>query len=410
MGQAAMTRTLHVISPLAWVAEVFEEELETMSGGGAIDGCGVTNATGATISASRHDVPVIPASAEGRVRATEGQSHVTSAEGSWRVVGHHPWDRDGVTGLTCGNGKGRGNGRGDTGGSGTGPIDDRDALWIAPDLLVRCNAGRRRAGLAPWRFTAPTPRWMADLPHELAGRTVLVVQVEELRQWGRFPDGLGERPWSQLCDGRVSGFNAARRDITELQRALSAAPGDSTIMVSGNLAGISEEWTVTIRHGRVVASCGYCRHLPPDSHHIVTIFDDTAVAGTTFHTGYRAKAERLAELAAAAAGPISASLLVAFRTPDDPGVVLEAEPVWCSAPYPVGARMMTAVIDTIAEARIIDDDASTGTTPVIDGIPVATGGMDAAGEHDNEHEFKPDPWMVRRLMERLTTRRRMTPH
>lgn len=407
-----MTRTLHVISPLAWVAEVFEEEMGTTSGSGVLDGGGVTNATAATVNACPRDLPATTAPVEGRSRAMERRNHEAGAETSWRVVGHHPWDRDGVMGLTCGNAssKGRGNGRGDTGGSGTTvPIDDRDALWIAPDLLVRCNARQRRAGLAPWRFTAPTPRWMADLPHELAGRTVLVVQVEELRQWGRFPGSLGERPWSQLCDGRVSGFNAARRDITELQRALSAAPGDSTIMVSGHLAGISEEWTVTIRHGRAVASCGYCRHLPPDSHHIVTIFDDAAVAGTTFHTGYRDKAERLAELAAATAGPISASLLVAFRTPDDPGAVLEAEPVWCSAPYPVGARMMTAVIDTIAEARIIGD-ASAGTTPAIDGMTAATGGTDAAIGRAYEHEFKPDPWMVRRLMERLTTRRRMTPH
>ena len=71
--------------------------------------------------------------------------------------------------------------------------------------------------------------------------------------------------------------------------------------------------------------------------------------------------------------------------------------------------MMTAVIDTIAEARIIGD-ASAGTTPAIDGMTAATGGTDAAIGRAYEHEFKPDPWMVRRLMERLTTRRRMTPH
>lgn len=373
-GTGRMTRTLHVFSPLAWIGEVFGEELETEPDTGAPNRACVSNDTDTTGGDGRHTPTATSEAIDRRPRAHGGSR-------DWRVVVHHTWNLAGDNALTGGDANGDGDGP-----SAAGRIGEHDALWIAPDLIVRCNAVRMRNGLAPWRFMAPARQWMANLPTELSGRSIVVTQVDELRCWRRFPGALGERPWSQLCDGRVSGFNAARRDITELHHALSAAPGDSTIMVSGHLAGISEEWNVTMRRGRAVASCGYCLHLPPDSHRIVTVFDESAKA--LFHARYRARAEHLAERAAAAAGPISASLLIAFRTPSDPGAILEAEPVWCATPYPVGAHDMAAVIDTIAETRIIGGTALAARK--------AAGAADDAVDHGAEHEFRADPWMARR--------------
>ncbi|MDF7665344.1 hypothetical protein [Bifidobacterium sp. ESL0745] len=185
-----------------------------------------------------------------------------------------------------------------------------DVIWITADLLIAQNTWRARHSLPPILLEAPSADWLASLPKTLTGRTVITTTVSEIRKWDKLPNGLGERPWSQLSLGRVPEFRAAQRSLTELQRDLRDAPDDSSITVNTHVADITEEWCVIIRNGQAVASSGYCVHLSPDedSHDILTVFDNAK-----FHDSYRAIAESTATAAAQASQLCDASILVGFR-------------------------------------------------------------------------------------------------
>ena len=150
--------------------------------------------------------------------------------------------------------------------------DPGGALWCAPAALVALDAWLRRHGLRPWQMRGPARGWLSGLPKRLTGRRIIDVTARELRGWSSFPGELGDLPWSQLWGGRVEGFNAARRDISTLQRALEGAPVGTPLTLQGHLTGIAEEWNVVIHRGKAVACNGYCIHMSPDSHHILTLF------------------------------------------------------------------------------------------------------------------------------------------
>ncbi len=370
-------RTLHVISTMPWIADSFAEALAPRIDGGEE-------------RADRND--------------------------AWRVVRHELWRpaADMVSAID----------------------DDPDAaLWIAPAALVALNFWRRQHGLRPWNMRSPGPRWMERLPMRITGRRMINVTARELRGWSVYPDELGDRPWSQLCDGRVEGFNAARRDIATLHTDLRQAPDDTLLTLHNHLTGISEEWNVVVHRGEAVASSGYCLHRPPESHRIVTIFDmDTArryshridpqeaaddsrgtgigamrdVDASGFHESYRRPAERIAQEACARGGLDEASVLVAFRSADEAAVVLEATAVWCSTPYPYSRPQMLAVLEAMAVSRCSTPPVATplvmtaplgghadtpGATAPPDNQTVYTGF--ARNLPAGERIFTPSSWMRR---------------
>jgi hypothetical protein len=308
-----------------------------------------------------------------------------------------------------------------------------DAIWIAPEALVSLNAWRERQDLEPLMFRAPRPDWPDLLPSDLSGRSMLIGTVAEIAAWHEFPAGLGPQPWSQLCNGRVAGFNAARRDLDAVQSVVSDAPAESNIMLSEHMPGISEEWNVLVRHGVAAAASPYCLHTPPDSHAIVTVFDLPAdgLYGTSesaysqpdhpqlaypqsthpqpeslqsahpqfaytqwhFHQRYRAIAAQAAERAAAATGTSDASMLIAFRAEGDAPIILEIDPVWCSTPYPYDTQGMHAFIESITEARMFPSARLVSHPHALDAPATRQ-------QQDSDSPFIPDPWMVARYANR----------
>lgn len=191
----SIPKTLHVISPLGWIAEAFA-------------------------------MPQINAAADCAAGCIPG----------WRIVQHSTLE----------------------------PARDLadDATWIAPETLVSLNAWRAQQDLEPLMFRAPRPDWPDLLPSDLSGRSMLIATVAEIAAWHEFPADLGSQPWSQLCNGRVAGFNAARRDLDALQSVVSDAPAESNIMLSEHVPGISEEWNVLVHYGVAAAASPYCLHTP----------------------------------------------------------------------------------------------------------------------------------------------------
>ncbi|MCI1673592.1 MAG: hypothetical protein LKI34_05185 [Bifidobacterium tibiigranuli] len=302
-----------------------------------------------------------------------------------------------------------------------------DAIWIAPETLVSLNAWRERQDLEPLMFRAPRPDWPDLLPSDLSGQSMLIATVAEIAAWHELPAGLGPQPWSQLCNGRVAGFNAARRDLDALQSAVSDAPTESNIMLSEHVPGISEEWNVLVHHGVAAAASPYCLHAPPDSHAIVTVFDLPAdgLYGISesaysqpdhpqlahlqsthprpeslqstyphwhFHQRYRAIAAQAAERAAAATGTRDASMLIAFRAERDAPIILEIDPVWCSTPYPYDAQGMHAFMESIAEARLLPSARHIPRPYALDNPAIE--------QQESDSLFIPDPWMVARYANR----------
>lgn len=353
-------RTLHVISPTPWIGDAFRQGLTTRA---------VTSASGSA-----------PQSADIAISEDDGEQ--------WRVLTHHIWDSPVAV---------------------SDAVAPDDALWIAPPMLVAFNALRQHRGQEPWRFRGPDARWLDGAPQSLTGRHTAFVTVRELRGWRQLPRELGSRPWSQLCAGRVEGFNAARRDLPTLLLAVHDAPETSLIALDEHLPGISEEWNVVLHHGQVIASSGYCVHTPPDSHGIITVFDmdpahryDGAAADLTggqplFHESYRTRAETAAQALATLVGVGSASVLVAFRGQDDPPVVLEATPLWCSAPYPYDGGAMRALATAISESRVRTADTRHTTGNGDSAISISSALPPGA---EQEVPFAADPWMVRQYRNR----------
>jgi hypothetical protein len=359
----SIPKTLHVISPLGWIAEAFA-------------------------------MPQINAAADCAAGCIPG----------WRIVQHSTLE----------------------------PARDLadDATWIAPETLVSLNAWRAQQDLEPLMFRAPRPDWPDLLPSDLSGRSMLIATVAEIAAWHEFPADLGSQPWSQLCNGRVAGFNAARRDLDALQSVVSDAPAESNIMLSEHVPGISEEWNVLVHYGVAAAASPYCLHTPPDSHAIVTVFDlpadglyaasDFAQTGFSqfaypqlahpqskspqptqaqfayphghFHQRYRAIAAQAAERAAAAIGTSDASILIAFRAEGDAPIILEIDPVWCSTPYPYDTQGMHAFMESIAEARLLPSARHASHPHALD--------APATEQQESDSPFIPDPWMVARYANR----------
>ncbi|WEV47286.1 hypothetical protein OZX62_03120 [Bifidobacterium sp. ESL0690] len=269
-------------------------------------------------------------------------------------------------------------------------ITNTTAVWITADLLIANNAWRIRHGLSPLLFDAPAPDWIARLPRKLTQRNVVIVSVSEIRAWNELPEGLGERPWSQLSRGRVPEFRAARRNLGELQHDLSQAPENSLITINTHIDRIREEWCVIVSGGKAAASSGYCVHRSgdEDSHDILTVFD-----GARFHDSYRAAAESAATQAAQASHLDNASIIVGFRDfienkmPLPPSavpqpVIIEADPVWCTTPYPFQTPdEINAFLQAIADCRITQSDDGTFKKRNGQSVP----------ESDI---YVPDPWMV----------------
>jgi hypothetical protein len=355
----SIPKTLHVISPLGWIAEAF-----AMPQDSAAADC-----------------------AAGRIPG-------------WRIVQHSTLEP--ARGLAD------------------------DAIWIAPETLVSLNAWRERQDLEPLMLRAPRPDWPDLLPSDLSGRSMLIATVAEIAAWHEFPAGLGPQPWSQLYNGRVAGFNAARRNLDVLQSAISDATAKSNIMLSEHVPGISEEWNVLVHHGFAAAASPYCLHAPPDSHDIVTVFDlpadglyaacDSAQPDYPqlahpqsthpqpeslqstyphwhFHQRYRAIATQAAERAAAATGTRDASMLIAFRAEGDAPIILEIDPVWCSTPYPYDTQGMHAFMESIAEARLFPSARLVSH-------PHALGDLATRQQQESDSLFIPDPWMVARYANR----------
>ncbi|WEV64545.1 hypothetical protein [Bifidobacterium sp. ESL0732] len=283
-------------------------------------------------------------------------------------------------------------------------LEEDSAVWITPDLLIANNVWRERNSLPALRFTAPAADWLATLPEELRGRTVITVPVSNIRAWAELPEGLSERPWSQLSRGRVPEFRAARRGLSELQQDLGDAPADSLITINTHIDGIKEEWCVIINHGKAVASSGYCVHRSADeeSHDILTVFDEAR-----FHDSYRTIAESAATQAAQVSHLDNASIIVGFRETDgDMGnatssttktgnchsaisaaipqlLIIEADPVWCTTPYTFEtAQGIKAFLNAISDCRIIENNDGTFKNRNGQRAPKAD-------------IYTPDPWMIR---------------
>ena len=247
---------------------------------------------------------------------------------------------------------------------GFGPVREvgvKEAIWITPGLLIAQNAWLASQGRPTWTLSAPPTLWLDELDQSLTERRILTVTAETILNWRRLPSGLGQRPWSQLAAGRVSGLPAARRTLEGLQNDLRTAPAQSLIRIQTHLPNIHEEWRVIIDRDRIAASSGYCLHEDEGSRAITTVFD-----GAIFDPRHRTIAENCALQAAKGRSPAPISVDLAFLRGSDRPLVLEGNPVWCAAPYAYGPQGMVSFLKAVATCR---------TDPV--------------------DPYQPDPWMLR---------------
>ncbi|MFT8357325.1 MAG: hypothetical protein ABF780_07265 [Bifidobacterium aquikefiri] len=262
-------------------------------------------------------------------------------------------------------------------------LDDKDALWIDPASLVANNAWLERQGQPPITLLAPPQDWIGGLSRLFLGREVVLRSVAEILDMDEFGDELGDRPWSQPNEGRISGFRAARRTLSQLKHDLrgntdhqsprdsalasadptSPAPLDSVLMLHGHLDGITEEWMVAALDGKAFAASPYCIHCgnpsrgSTDSEEIVTIFDlRDHSCSEDIHFDERHHQEALGIVADAleqthASNDFAGMLNIAFRDKKPPAI-LEISPLWCSGPYGFSAQELAMILKAIASSRI----------------------------------------------------------
>lgn len=253
---------------------------------------------------------------------------------------------------------------------GFGPIREvgaKEAIWITPGLLIAQNAWLASHGRPAWVLSAPPNRWLDELDQSLTERRILTVTAETILTWHQMPLGLGQRPWSQLAAGRVSGLPAARRNLEDLQDDLRTAPPQSLIRIQTHLPDIHEEWRVIVDRGQIAASSGYCLHESEDSRAIATIFD-----GAVFDPRHQTIAEDRALQAARSGCSAPISVDLAFLRGSNRPFVLEGNPVWCASPYAYGSQGMASFLEAVAACR---------TDPV--------------------DPYQPDPWMLREFSGRF---------
>ncbi|MFT8704672.1 hypothetical protein [Bifidobacterium aquikefiricola] len=339
-----------------------------------------------------------------------------------------------------------------------------EPLWIDPAALVANNAWRQQRGLDPIAMLTPPDQWLGGLSPDLLGRSVRYLSVAEILAMDDFDERLGERPWSQPVEGRISGFRAARRTLAQLkhdlrgessdrtsfaeahmgskgmssqsmvsQRATSPAPPDAMLMVQSHLPSITEEWMVAIAGGKAFAASPYCIHSEssgtrvegsdtgfgnkdsgfgnksaaaskPES--IVTIADmatGLVPPAIRFDKRHREAALDMATRALQethASTNFAGMLNIAFREASSPAI-LELTPLWCSGPYGFSPGELATMLRAVASSRTSPRAISgLNLRPLVPGSQDQQQGQQQTPALNDMTVFTAGPWMVQHYAQR----------
>lgn len=289
-------------------------------------------------------------------------------------------------------------------------LDAHDAVWIEPASLVAHNALFELHGQEPIALLTPRELLLESFNRQFLGRTVMSCSVEDIRVMNHYPNNVGNNPWSQPAEGRISGFRAARRSLEQLQSDLLQAPQESLILLQQHVPEITEEWMVPVASGDVFAASPYCIHIEENTNAthaeaIVTIFDIAAkrndsptpigVANNREYDGHMrfdcahgAEAMRLTHAAlmmSEISDKVTAMVNVAFRR-EQPPIILEISPIWCSSPYGLSACDQARMLQAVAASRVSAQNIHEYDTSTL-------------SEHPSHNDgkamriFRPGPWM-----------------
>lgn len=272
-----------------------------------------------------------------------------------------------------------------------------DSVWAPMEWMARADRALRCAGRPSWQLADAGPRWLAALPAEVAGRTVVACTLGEAAAGAGLTAG-----WWKPANCKVETLPARWSTREDFLTAAYAAglPDESQLLVSEQL-DVLEEHRVFVLDGVPVTSSPYLWHHVPNQ---------AARAGQLGPVGWDQVPDLLTPVRAAADGPAfvaaaeqagwsrlttadvleeTASLLRVLArdrpeevppvsvvdvalTSDGRVVVLEANPVWSSAWY--GADL---------------EDVAACLAAAVQTHPTGAGVLGRWG-------WEPDPWLVGR--------------
>lgn len=192
-------------------------------------------------------------------------------------------------------------------------------------------AARLLASGAPPRFTAPGPRFTAELPAGVLGRTVTACRLGDLRRAGT--RWVARTVHAKIAEAKLATVpSQVYRNVGEfIETASNAAVSDNSIVQLSDTVDMDVEARCFVMDRRVVAASVYLDH--------GTAWDGLPGPGDTswatgFATGVVASIRRQ---------PRAYTLDVA-RLRDGRPVVVEANPAWSSNPYHCDLRVVTSAV------------------------------------------------------------------
>lgn len=196
-----------------------------------------------------------------------------------------------------------------------------DAWWIPQQMAARFMRSMEAEGLPLPNFTSPGPLWLNSVPGEFLARKVRTMTVKKAVK--NPPDWA----WWKAAEAKIDWFPAAPREKDVFLEAAEKLPPETMVQTADATLFINTEFRFHVLDGEPVTGSAYLQMVPGER------LGHSYYDGLTTDSGELAEAAKfvrqvLAEVASPHAFTLDIARLVSGRY-----VVLEANPIWCSAWY-----------------------------------------------------------------------------
>lgn len=196
-----------------------------------------------------------------------------------------------------------------------------DAWWIPQQMAAKFIRSMEAEGLPLPNFTSPGPLWLDSVPEKFLARTVKTMTVKKAMKHAR--------PWAwwKAAEAKIDWFPAAPREKAVFLEAAGKLLPETMVQSANATLFINTEFRFHVLDGEPVTGSAYLQTVP-GSRLGHSYYDGLTTNATELSRAADFVRKVLSKVASPHAFTLDVALLASGRF-----VVLEANPIWCSAWY-----------------------------------------------------------------------------
>lgn len=196
-----------------------------------------------------------------------------------------------------------------------------DAWWIPQQMAAKFIRSMEAEGLRLPNFISPGPLWLNSVPEEFLARTVKTMTakkaIKHAPNWA----------WWKAAEAKIDWFPAAPREKDVFLEAAGKLPPETMVQSADSTLFINTEFRFHVLGSEPVTGSAYLQ-MVPGSRLGHSYYDGLTTDESELAEAADFVREVLAEVESPHAFTLDVARLVSGRF-----VILEANPIWCSAWY-----------------------------------------------------------------------------